>query len=47
MAQLVECLTRYRSVVSSSPIETFHCFLKQETLPSLPSTGWLQERIRA
>jgi len=23
------------------------CFLVQETLPSLLSTGWFQERIRA
>ena len=23
-----------------------HCFLEQETLPLLLSTGWFQERIR-
>jgi len=29
------------------PHERLHCFLKQETLPSLLSTGLLQERITA
>ena len=33
--------------VGSSPIKGHHCFLEQETLPSLLSTGWFHERIRA
>ena len=39
-------LTCNRSVVSSNPNKGSHCFLEQETLPSLLSTGWFQERIR-
>ena len=35
-------LTRNVEVVGSSP----RCFLEQETLPLLLSTGWFQERIR-
>jgi len=35
----------YLSVVSSSPIKG--CFLEQETLLSLLSSGWIQERIWA
>ena len=34
-------------VVGSSPIKGTRCFLEQETLPLLLSTGWFQERIRA
>jgi len=30
-----------------SPIKRPCCFLEQETLPLLLSTGWFQERIRA
>jgi len=30
-----------------SPINGSRCFLEQETLPLLLSTGWLQERNRA
>ena len=34
-------------VVGLSPIKGIHCFLEQETLPLLLSTGWFEERIRA
>ena len=34
-------------VVGLSPIKGPCCFLEQETLPLLLSTGWFQERIRA
>ena len=40
-------LTRNVEVVGLSPIKSPHCFLEQETLPLLLSTGWFQERIRA
>ena len=33
------------SVVSSSPIKGSRCFLEQETLSSLISTGWFKEQI--
>jgi len=33
------------SVVSASPIKGSHWFLEQETLPSLLSTGWFEERF--
>jgi len=36
----------YLSVMSSSLIKVPRCFLEQETLLSLLSTGWFQERIR-
>ena len=39
--------TRNVKVVGFSPIKGPLCFLKQETLPLLLSTGWFQERIRA
>ena len=38
-AQRVVSLTRYRSLMSLSPIEGACCFHEQETLPSLRSTG--------
>jgi len=38
-------VTRNRTVVSSSPIKGSGYILKQETLPSLLSTGWFQEQI--
>ena len=41
VAQLIVHLTRYWSGVISSPIKGSCCFLEQETLPSLLSTGWL------
>ena len=40
-------LTRNVEVVGSSPTKGPLCFLEQETLPLLLSTGWFQERIRA
>ena len=40
VAQWVARLTRDRR---KGP----RCFLEQETVPSLLSTGWLEERIRA
>ena len=39
-------LTRYVEVVGLSPIKGPCCFLEQETLPLLLSTGWFQEWIR-
>ena len=47
VAQGVARLTRNEEVVGSSPIQGPRCFLEQETLPLLLSTGWFQERIRA
>ena len=44
---LTKCTTVNLSVMSSSPIKGPRCFLEQETLLSLLSTGWFQERIRA
>ena len=38
-------LTRNVEVVGSSPMKSPRCFLEQDTLPLLLSTGWLQERI--
>ena len=32
---------------SKAPTPSPRCFLEQETLPLLISTGWFQERIRA
>ena len=43
--QWVACLTCNVEVVGSSPIKGPRCFLEQETLPLLLSTGWFQERI--
>jgi len=40
-------LTRNVEVMGLSPIKGPGCFLKQETLPLLLSTGWFQEQIRA
>ena len=40
-------LTRNVGVVGSTPIKVPRCFLEQETVPLLLSTGWFQERIRA
>ena len=41
--EIVGCL----SVLSSSPVKGSRCFIGQETLPSLISTGWFKERDRA
>jgi len=40
MAQWVARLTRTVEVVGSSLIKGHRCFLEQETLPLLFSTGW-------
>ena len=40
-------IPRYVKVVGSSPIKGPRCFIEQETLPLLLSTGWFQEQIRA
>ena len=45
-AQWVARLTRNEEVVGSSPIKGPHCFLEQETLLLLLSTGWFQEWIQ-
>ena len=47
MAQWVARLTSNVEAVGSSPIKGPRCFLEQETLPLLLSTGWFQEWIRA
>jgi len=47
VAQLVARLTRNVEAVGSSPIKGSRCFLEQESLPLLLSTGWFQTRIRA
>ena len=47
VAQWVAHLTGNVEVVGSCPIKGPRCFLEQETLPLLLSTGWFQERIRA
>ena len=44
MAQWVARLTRN---VEAMGIKGPRCFIKQETLPLLLSTGWFQERITA
>ena len=46
VAQWVAHLTCNVEVVGSSPIKGRRCFLEQDTLPLLLSTGWFQERIR-
>ena len=43
----VERPPRNVEVVGSSPIKGPRCFLEQETVPLLLSTGWFQVRIRA
>ena len=40
VAQWVARLTRNVEVVGSSPIKGPRCFIEQETLPVLLSTGW-------
>jgi len=47
MTQWVAPLTRNVEAVGSRLIKGPRCFLEQETLPLLLSTGWLQKRIRA
>ena len=45
--QWVARLTLNVEVMSSITIKGPHCFIEQETLPLLYSTGWFQERTRA
>jgi len=45
--QWVAHLTRNVEVVGSRSIKGPRCFLEQETLPLLLSTGWFQELFRA
>ena len=47
VAQWVAQLTRNMEVVGSSPIKGPRCFLEQESLPLILSTGWFQERIQS
>ena len=47
MVQWVARLTRNVEVMGLSPIKGPCCFLEQETLPLLLSTGWFQEWNRA
>ena len=47
VTQWVARLTRNVEVMGSNPIKGPRCFLEQETLPLLISTGWFQERIQA
>ena len=44
--QRVARLTRNLSIVCTNPIKAVICFLEQETLPSLLSTGLFEEPIR-
>ena len=46
VAQWIARLIRNLEVVGSSPIKATCCYIEQETLPLLLSTGWFQERIR-
>ena len=43
---VVTCMTCNRSVMISYPMKGSRCFLEQETLPSLLSSSWFQERIQ-
>ena len=45
--QWVACLTCNVEVAGSSLVKAPRCFLEQNTLPVLLSTGWFQEQIRA
>jgi len=47
VALWVAHLTRNVEVFGLSPIKGPRCFLEQETLPLLLSTGWFQELILA
>ena len=47
VAQWIARLTLNVEVVDSSHNKGPRCFLEQETLLLLLSTGWFQERIRA
>ena len=45
VTQWVARLTRNAEAVGSNPINGSRCFLEQDTLPLLLSTGWFQERV--
>ena len=47
MAQWVALLTHNVEIMGSSPNKGPHCFVEQETLPLLLSTGLFQESISA
>ena len=47
VAHWVARLTRNVEVVGSSPTKDSRCFLEEDTLLLVFSTGWFQERIRA
>jgi len=46
VVQWVARLTRNVEAMGSCPIKGPRCFLEEETLPLLLSTGWFQEQIR-
>ena len=46
VAQWVVSLTHNVSVIGSIPIKGLRCFLEQEILTVLLSTGWFQEQIQ-
>jgi len=39
-------VTRNGEIVGSSSIKRPRCFIEQDTIPLLLSTGWSQEQIR-
>ena len=45
VVQWVALLTRNKEVVGSSPNKGTRCFIEQETLPLLLSTGWFHKQI--
>ena len=47
VVQWVTRVTRNLEILGSSPIKDYRCFIEQEHLPLLLSTGWFQEWIRA
>ena len=47
VAHWVIRLTGNVEIVGSSPIKGTRCFIEQETVPLLLSTGWFQEQTRA
>ena len=47
VVQWVTRVTRNLEILGSSPIKDYRCFIEQEHLPLLLSTGWFQEWVRA
>ena len=48
VVQWVTRVTRNLEIIGSSPSTDYRCFIEQEPLPLLLSTGWLfRERVRA